>query len=94
MLNYKVKSGWRIKLEEWFHSLVDYAVVGMGAVIGWIINNLHNKATKEEVQELRSELKDLREKMFSTLATKEDFNKLESKLDKLIDREIDRGRKR
>lgn len=50
-----------------------------------------------ELEKLEEELQRLREKVFSlleTLATKEDFNKLERKLDKLIEREIDRGRSR
>lgn len=50
-----------------------------------------------EVEKLEEELQRLREKVFSLfekLATKDDLNKLEAKLDKLIDREIDRWRNR
>lgn len=84
-------------MEDLFHEAVQYVVWVIGGLMGWLFKSLHGKANKSEVDELKSEVQRLREKMFSlleTLATKEDFNKLERKLDKLIDREIDRGRSR
>lgn len=84
-------------MEDLFHEAVQYIVWVIGGLMGWLFKSLHGKANKSEVDELKSEVQRLREKMFSlleTLATKEDFNKLERKLDKLIDREIDRGRSR
>lgn len=84
-------------MEDLFHEAVQYIVWVIGGLMGWLFKSLHGKANKSEVDELKSEIQRLREKMFSlleTLATKEDFNKLERKLDKLIDREIDQGRSR
>lgn len=84
-------------MEELIHAAVEYTVMAMVGVIGWIGKTLHGKANKSEVEKLEEELQRLREKVFSLfekLATKEDLNKLEAKLDKLIDREIDRGRNR
>lgn len=84
-------------MEDLFHEAVQYVVWVIGGLMGWLFKSLHGKANKSEVDELKAEIQRLREKMFSlleTLATKEDFNKLERKLDKLIDREIDRGRSR
>mgnify|MGYP000030254078 CR=1 FL=1 len=84
-------------MEDLFHTAVEYTVMAIVGIIGWIGKTLHGKANKSEVEKLEEELQRLREKVFSlleTLATKEDFNKLERKLDKLIDREIDRGRSR
>jgi hypothetical protein len=84
-------------LEDLIHTAVEYTVMTMVGIIGWIGKTLHGKANKSEVEKLEDELQRLREKVFSLfekLATKEDLNKLEAKLDKLIDREIDRGRNR
>lgn len=81
-------------MDNMFHEAVQYLVWIIGVLMGWLFKILHGKANKTEVDELKAEIQRLREKMFSlleTLATKEDFNKLERKLDKLIDREIDRG---
>lgn len=84
-------------MEDVIHTVVEYTVMAMVGIIGWIGRSLHGKANKSEVEKLEIEIKDLREKVFSLfekLATKEDLNKLEAKLDKLIDREMDRGRNR
>lgn len=84
-------------MEEIIHTAVEYTVMAMVGIIGWIGRSLHGKANKSEVEKLEDELQKLRDKVFSLfekLATKEDLNKLEAKLDKLIDREIDRGRNR
>lgn len=84
-------------MEDLIHEAVQYLVWVIGGLMGWIFRSLHGKANKSEVDELKAEIQRLREKMFSlleTLATKEDFNKLETKLDKLIDREMDRGGRR
>lgn len=84
-------------MEDVIHEAVQYVVWIIGGLMGWLFKSLHGKANKSEVNELKAEVQKLRDKIFSlleTLATKEDFNKLERKLDKLIDREIDRGRNR
>lgn len=84
-------------MEDLIHTAVEYTVMAMVGVIGWIGRSLHGKANKSEVEKLEDELQKLRDKVFSLfekLATKDDLNKLEAKLDKLIDREIDRGRNR
>lgn len=84
-------------MEDLIHTTVEYTVMAMVGIIGWFGKTLHSKANKSEVEKLEEELQRLREKVFSLfekLATKEDLNKLEAKLDKLIDREIDRGRNR
>lgn len=84
-------------MEDLIHTAAEYTVMAMVGIIGWIGRSLHGKANKSEVEKLEEELQRLREKVFSLfekLATKEDLNKLEAKLDKLIDREIDRGKNR
>lgn len=81
-------------MEDLVHTAVEYTVMAMVGIIGWIGKTLHSKANKSEVEKMEDELQKLRDKVFSLfekLATKEDLNKLEAKLDKLIDREIDRG---
>lgn len=84
-------------MEDLIHTAVEYTVMAMIGIMGWIGRSLHGKANKSEVEKLEEELQKLRDKVFSLfekLATKEDLNKLEAKLDKLIDREMDRGRNR
>lgn len=84
-------------MEDLIHTAVEYTVMAIVGIIGWIGKTLHGKANKSEVEKLEDELQKLRDKVFSLfekLATKDDLNKLEAKLDKLIDREIDRGRNR
>lgn len=75
-------------MDETIRTILNYAVVCMFGVIGWMFKALQNKVDKEEVEKLHDEVNSLRESMFRTLATKEDVNKLEVKIDKLIDREL------
>lgn len=84
-------------MEELIHTAVECTVMAMVGVVGWMGKSIHGKANKTEVERLESQLQSLREKVFSLfekLATKDDLNKLEVKLDKLIDREIERGNRR
>ena len=75
-------------MEETIRTILNYALIGRCGVIGWMFKTLQTKADKEEVAKLQDEVNGLRESMFRTLATKEDVNKLEVKIDKLIDREL------
>lgn len=61
--------------------------------MGWFFTNLNKKADVTDIREIRQDVESLRENFFSlikTLATKEDFNKLENKIDNLINRELDK----
>lgn len=81
-------------MEDLIHTAVEYTVMAIVGIIGWIGKTLHGKANKSEVEKLEEELQRLREKVFSLfekLATKDDLNKLEAKLDKLIDREKEKS---
>ena len=79
-------------VEEILKKVCDYAILGMMAAMGWFFKSLQTKADKSEIDLLRNEVSQLREHVFQNLATKNDLNKLEIKIDKLIDREL--GKKR
>lgn len=84
-------------MEELIHTAVECTVMAMVGIVGWMGKSIHGKANKAEVERLETQLQSLREKVFSLfekLATKDDLNKLEAKLDKLIDREIERGNRK
>lgn len=92
-----VNANRREKLEEIIHTAVECTVMAMVGIVGWMGKSIHGKANKTEVERLENQLQSLREKVFSLfekLATKDDLNKLEAKLDKLIDREIERGNRK
>lgn len=75
-------------MEEIIRAICNYAVLGLVGVMGWFFKSLQNKVDRTELEKLSNEVYQLREHIFKNLATKEDLNKLEQKIDKLIDREL------
>lgn len=86
----KLTSFRSIKVEEIVKSILNYAVIGLFGIMGWFFKSLQDKADKDEVERVNLEISKLRESMFKTLATREDVTKLEVKIDKLIDRELNK----
>lgn len=52
-------------MEDLIHTAVEYTVMAIVGIIGWIGKTLHGKANKSEVEKLEEELQRLREKVFS-----------------------------
>ena len=61
--------------------------------MGWFFKSLQGKASTQEVELLRKELKDTRDFMYSQLATKQDIKDLKDTINKLLDIQLSRGKK-
>ncbi len=71
------------------HDILIEGVAGvMAAAIVWNFKTLLGKSSKIEVAELRSQVEKLNEFIYKNVATKDDFYRLDAKIDKLIDREL------
>ena len=61
--------------------------------MGWFFKSLQGKASTQEVELLRKELKDTRDFMYSQLATKQDIKDLKDTINKLLDIQLSRTKK-
>lgn len=80
-------------MEEFLIKICDYAVLGLMAIMGWFFKSLQGKASIQEVELLRKELKDTRDFMYSQLATKQDIKDLKDTINKLLDIQLSRAKK-
>lgn len=80
-------------MEDFLIKICDYAVLGLVAIMGWFFKSLQGKASTQEVELLRKELKDTRDFMYSQLATKQDIKDLKDTINKLLDIQLSRAKK-
>lgn len=75
---------------------MEFILFAASLFVGWnayLHRTLHLKAYKAELDDLKAEVEKLKDRMYTNMATRADIERLEGKLDKLIDNML-KGRKR